>query len=75
MVLKLVDILTDEFCDGIWQDKIVDNDFTVSVVSMAGGFALNEKEQEHKLEHGMQLNCGYYWNRQPQQHGKFNGKN
>ena len=22
---------------------------------------LNEKEQEHKLEHGMQSNCGYYW--------------
>ena len=66
MVLKLVvGILMDEFCGGTWQDKIVNNVFTVSVVSMAGGFALNKKEQEHKLEHGMQSNCGYYWNRWP----------
>ena len=36
MVLKLVvDILTDEFCGGMCQDKIVDNVLTVSVVSMA----------------------------------------
>ena len=56
MVLKLVvDILTDEFHGGMCQDKIVDNVLTVSVVRIGGGgFALNEKEQEHKLEHGMQ---------------------
>ena len=36
MVLKLVvDILMVEFCGGTCQDKIFDNVFTVSVVSMA----------------------------------------
>ena len=67
MVLKLVvDILTVEFCGGMYQDKIVDGVFTVSVLSMVvvvfyEKLEQNEKEQEHKLEHGMQSKCGYYW--------------
>ena len=54
MILKLVvDILMVEFCVDMCQDRIIES-FNRSVDSMAVVvLLLNRKEQEHKLEHGM----------------------
>ena len=54
MILKqIVDILMVEFCVDTCQDKIVDNVFTDQWIVWQWWFCLNEKELEHKLEHGM----------------------